>query len=298
MKANDNKSSSPSNSASNPTDLDGSLYTSSSAPVKALLNNKNLHKVFMGMAYTPMNTQYPDCQTLQPVQNNVTLDMAVLSQLTNVLRLYGTDCNQTELVLTAIDQLKLTDMKVWVGVWLNNNVTTNTRQIQQLYNILDGPQTKYIKGVIVGNEVLYRKDLTLTQLSQYISDVKSNLTSRGITLPVASADLGDNWTTDLVQYVDVVMSNVHPFVGGVTVDQAAAWTYEFWQTHDVLLTTGTSKGNVISEVGWPSQGGNDCSPSPTCPDATSGSVSGISQMNTFMDTFVCQSMANGTQYFW
>jgi len=54
-----------------------------------------------------------------------------LSQLTNVIRLYGTDCNQTEMVLHAISQLKLTDMKIWAGVWLENNVTTNDRQMQQ-----------------------------------------------------------------------------------------------------------------------------------------------------------------------
>jgi len=150
----------------------------------------------------------------------------------------------------------------------------------------------------VGNEVLFRQDLTVTQLGQYITNVRSNLTSRGINLPVASSDLGDNWTSSLASAVDVVMSNIHPFFGGVTVDTAASWTWTFWQTHDVLLTTGTNKGQVISEVGWPSQGGNDCAPSPTCPDSTSGSVAGISQMNTFLNSWVCQALANGTEYLW
>jgi exo-beta-1,3-glucanase (GH17 family) len=278
--------------------VDGPDFNLNSPSVKKLLNNKNLHKVFMGMAYTPMNTQYPDCLTNKPLQNNITLDMAVIGQTTNVVRLYGTDCNQTEMVLHAIDQLQLTDMKVWLGVWLDNNMTTNARQVQQLYNILDGPNTKYIKGVVVGNEVLFRQDLTVAQLGDYITNVRSNLTSRGINLPVASSDLGDNWTTALASAVDVVMSNVHPFFGGVAVEQAASWTWTFWQGHDVILTQGTSKGQVISEVGWPSQGGNDCSPSPTCPDATSGSVAGISQMNTFLNTWVCQALANGTEYLW
>jgi exo-beta-1,3-glucanase (GH17 family) len=274
-------------------------YSKDSPRVKDLLNNKNLHKVFMGMAYTPLNMQYPDCLNFKPIQNNVTMDMAIIGQLTNTVRLYGTDCNQTEMVLHAIDRLGLTDMKVWVGVWLGNNDTTNTRQMAQMYNILDTYGTKHIKGVVVGNEVLFRKDLTITQLGTILQGVKTNMSAKYNSLPVASSDLGDNWTTDLASQVDVVMSNVHPFFGGVTVDQAAAWTWSFWQSHDVYLTQGlTGKTHVISEIGWPSQGGNDCGAAGKCPDKTSGSVSGITQMNTFMASWVCQAMNNGTEYFW
>jgi exo-beta-1,3-glucanase (GH17 family) len=291
-------------SSSNPGSSDGSLqdasgdYSVNSPRVKALLNNKNLHKVFMGMAYTPMNTQYPDCLTNYPIQNNVTLDMAVLGQLTNTVRLYGTDCNQTEMVLHAIDKLQLTDMKVWLGVWLGTNDTTNTRQLAQMYSILDTYTTKHIKGVVIGNEVLYRKDLSATQLGTILQGVKSNMTANYDNIPVATSDLGDNWTATLASQVDVVMSNIHPYFGGVNVNQATAWTWNFWQTHDVLLTSGmTGKSQVISEIGWPSQGGNDCG-GPACPDATSGAVSGIPQMNTFMSTWVCQALSNKTDYFW
>ena len=295
-------SSSSSSSASNSgpvPGVDGPDMDINSPSVKKLLNNPNLHKVFMGMAYTPMNTQYPGCMSLAPIQNNVTLDLAVLSQVTNTIRLYGTDCNQTELVLHAIDRLQPLDMKVWIGVWLNNNETTNTRQISQLWSILDSYGTKYVKGVIVGNEVLYRQDLTLAQLSTYISGVRANLTSRGFNIPIASADLGDNWTSSLAEVVDVVMANVHPFFGGVPAAQAAGWTYTFWTGHDVILTQGTNKGNVISEVGWPSQGGTDCAPlNPPCPDMTAGAVSGVPEMVTFLGDWVCQTMKNGTEYFW
>jgi exo-beta-1,3-glucanase (GH17 family) len=156
-----------------------------------------------------------------------------------------------------------------------------------------------MKGVAVGNEVLFRKDLTATQLKNTISSVRTNMTSRNVNLPVASSDLGDNWTTDLASAVDVVMSNVHPFFGGLQVEQAAAWTWSFWQSHDVALTKDmTGKQHIISEVGWPSQGGKDCGGSTTCDSSTPGAVAGISQMNTFMNTWVCQALTNNTQYFW
>ncbi len=178
-----------------------------SAEIKKLMHNPNLHKVFPGMDYTPFNAQYPACLTNPPSQNNVTRDMAVLSQLTNTVRLYGTDCNQTDMVLHSIKQLALTDVKVWLGVWLDNNATSTNRGISAMYDILSRNGQDPFAGVIVGNEVLYRKDMTESQLGDILSGVKKNFTSLKYTLPVATSDLGDDWTAGLAADVDVVMSS-------------------------------------------------------------------------------------------
>lgn len=297
-KSSSSSSSSPSSSGSH----SGGLYDINSSEVQKVLNNNNLHKVFPGMDYTPLNAQYPDCLSNMPDQNNITLDMAMLSQLTPAVRLYGTDCNQTEMVLTAIDRLGMNNsMSVWIGVWLGTNTTTNDRQLAQMYSILDTYPTSHFAGIIVGNEVLFRKDLSLTQLSSTLSQVRSNLTSKGIKLPVATSDLGDNWTSGLAQVSDIVMANVHPFFAGVTPDIAPGWTWNFWQEHDSSLavaSTGSWPKSIISEVGWPSDGGNDCgTDSGTCASGQ-GAVASIDNMNKFMDGFVCQSMTNSTTYFW
>jgi exo-beta-1,3-glucanase (GH17 family) len=110
------------------------------------------------------------------------------------------------------------------------------------------------------------------------------------------ADLGDNWTSDMATKVDIVMSNVHPFFAGVDVKDAAAWTWNFWQTHDVSLTASQNAiHQVIAEVGWPSGGGTGCGAATTC---TQGSVAGVDEMNQFMEDWVCPSLSNGTEYFW
>ena len=268
-----------------------------SAEIQKLMNNPNLHKVFPGMDYTPFNAQYPACLSNPTSQNNVTRDMAVLSQLTNAVRLYGTDCNQTEMVLHAIDKLALADMKVWLGVWLGNNDTTNDRGMNAMYDILSKHGVDPFKGVIIGNEVLFREDLTIEALGKVLSNVKTNFTTLKYDLPVATSDLGDDWTAALASEVDIVMSNIHPFFAGTTVEEGAGWTWDFWQTHNVVLTKGTNIKNIISEVGWPSEGGNDCGEAPTCAKGQ-GAVAGIDEMNTFMENFVCQSLINGTDYFW
>ncbi|KAF2027204.1 glycoside hydrolase, partial [Setomelanomma holmii] len=269
----------------------------SSDEIKKLMNNANLHRVFPGMDYTPLNSQYPDCLHVGPSQNNITRDMAVMSQLTNAVRLYGTDCNQTQMLIHAIDRLEIKDtVKIWLGVWLDSNDTTTQRQIDQTWTILDDYGCDYFKGIIIGNEVLYRKDLTATQLLGHVTDFKKNITDHKCNLPVAMADLGDNWTADMATKVDYVMSNVHPFFAGVDVSVAAGWTWDFWQQHDVQLTaSNASIKQVIAEVGWPSGGGTSCGAATSC---TKGSVAGIDEMNQFMEDWICPSMKNNTEYFW
>tara|TARA_R110002003_G_scaffold94_1_gene7178 strand:+ start:9964 stop:11907 length:1944 start_codon:yes stop_codon:yes gene_type:complete len=268
--------------------------------IKKLMNNANLHKVFPGMDYTPLNSQYPDCVHVPPSQNNITRDMAVMSQLTNAVRLYGTDCNQTQMLIHAIDRLEIKDtMKIWLGVWLDSNDTTTQRQIDQTWTILDDYGCDYFKGIIIGNEVLYRKDLTATELLGHITDFKKNITDHKCDLPIAMADLGDNWTADMATKVDIVMSNVHPFFAGVDVAQAAGWTWNFWQSHDVTLTASNNNiKQIVAEVGWPSGGGKSCGGAPTCTSSTPGSVAGIDEMNQFMEDWICPSMKNKTEYFW
>ncbi|KAB8233105.1 putative cell wall glucanase [Aspergillus alliaceus] len=289
-------------SASSDTQSNGDLDKDSSE-IKSLMNNPDLHKVFPGMDYTPWGVQYPLCLKYPPSQNNVTRDLAVLSQLTNTIRLYGTDCNQTEMVLHAIDRLELKDMKLWLGVWIDSNDTTNDRQIKQLYKVLDDAKDISIfKGAIVGNEALYRagNDDTSAQkkLISYMDDVRNHFKEKSFDLPIATSDLGDNWKPELVKASDLVMSNVHPFFAGVKVEDAASWTWTFWNAHDVPLTKGTNKKQVISEVGWPSGGGNDCGSNNKCADDKAGSVAGVDEMNQFMSDWVCQAMENGTDYFW
>ncbi|CAK4032958.1 glycoside hydrolase family 17 [Lecanosticta acicola] len=290
----------------------GGLYDLNSKEVKAVMNNKKLHKVFPAMDYTPHYAQYPQCLSKGggPSQNNVTIDLAIMSQLTPAVRLYGTDCNQTELVMESLDRLELNDMKVWLGVYLNGNQTTNDRQIKQLYDILDKYDHSRFVGVIIGNEVLFSKYMTATQLQSTLTDVRNNFTQKNIQLPVATADLGDNWTDQLAQASDIVMANIHPFFAGTAVKEAAGWAYSFWQNKNIPLTTAktgtagslTYPKQVISEIGWPSQGGNDCGDATSstygCTGDTDGAVASTDNVNTFMDTWVCGALNNGTTFFW
>lgn len=294
-----NKSKSGSNStslsASDDTATNGDLSINS-AEIKSLMSNTNLHKVFPGMDYTPINTQYPECLSNPPSQNNVTRDVAVLSKLTNQIRLYGTDCNQTEMVLHAIDRLELTGtMKVWLGVWQDTNTTTNARQLAEMYNILETYGTTPFAGTIIGNECIFRADMTVSTLSTLLTEVRSNFTSLGYNLTVSTSDIGASWTSALASASDLLMANIHPFFSGVPFADASTWTTSYWKSSIYPLKPDLSK-NLIAETGWPSSGGTDCGTS-TVTSCSNGSVASVQGMNAFMDDFVCAALTNGTQFF-
>ncbi|KAK5656440.1 hypothetical protein OQA88_4821 [Cercophora sp. LCS_1] len=269
-----------------------------SSEIKALMNNPDLHKVFPGMDYTPLNAQYPECLHFPPSQNNVTRDIAVLSQLTNTLRMYGNDCNQTQMVVHAIQQLKLEDtMQVWMGVWQDKNTTTNARQLRQMYDILEEYGTKHFKGIVVANEILFREEMTITSLGSLLGEVRRNITAKGWNLPVATSDLGDKWDATLAQQSDYIMGNIHPFFGGINAKDAASWTTTFWNNKAGTFFKADKEKNVVSEIGWPSRGGTNCGQEgvTVCPNA---SVAGITEMNQLMNDWVCDALKNGTNYFW
>lgn len=266
--------------------------------IQALMNNPDLRKVFPGMDYTPLNTQYPECIHDPPSQNNITRDLAVLSQMTNVVRLYGTDCNQTQMLIHAVNQLQLQDkVKIWLGVWQDGNDTTNARQLNQMWDILDEYGDSYFKGVIVANEILFREQMTITSLGTLLEEVRHNLTARGMSLPVATSDLGDKWTEGLAGQSDAIMANIHPFFAGTKASEGADWTMYFWGNKTSTFLKKQKDMNIIAETGWPSQGGMACGNEweTDCPDKA---VAGIKEMNTFMEDWVCRALRDGTEYFW
>jgi hypothetical protein len=159
------------------------------ATASDLKEDSSLHRIFPGMDYTPENAQYPACGSLQ---SNVTADVAILSQLTTKVRLYGTDCEQATMVLDAIQNLKV-NMTVFVGVWVDTNATTLQRQLDAMYSILKTYPTDLIEGIAVGNEVLFREDKTEAELIALIQEVKTNVTAMNLSksIPICTRYVSD-----------------------------------------------------------------------------------------------------------
>jgi len=259
-----------------------------------------------GMAYTPLGAILPSCGA---TFDQVLEDVYLMSQLTTRIRLYGTDCNATELVMDAIQQTK-TNLSVYIGIYVSNDDTIFQRQLADTQHILQTYDINHVLGLTVGNEFILDNLTALSQtdpssaagvsaadyLITKISSVRSMLSSLSLpkTIPVGNGDAGSYTNTELLAAVDYFMSNIHPWFGNLPVDQAAGWTWEFFQENNVAMAAKVSNNPelIIAEVGWPSN-------STDAKDATDGpSMADVPTLNTFFNDWVCAANTNGTKYFW
>ncbi|GJJ68956.1 hypothetical protein EMPS_01302 [Entomortierella parvispora] len=247
----------------------------------------NLSKAFYGVAYNPAKVLMPWCGAdLQSIINDINL----MSQITKRIRLYGMDCGQADLTFQAIKILKV-QMEVVLTIWVDNNSTTYQRQKDTLFKVLDTYGTDMLTGVSVGNEVLFRKDMDLTTLGGLMSSVRSELKTRyNKAIPVFTSDVGSDMTPALASYSDMLQGNLHPYFSGTTAAMAANWTFTQYEEKIVENPVSSGTAGVISEVGWPS--------APSSAVYLNGSIPGLANLQTVVDTFVCQANTKGIPYYW
>ncbi len=148
-------------------------------------------------------------------------------------------------------------LKVWHGAWLNDNDKENLEQI----NLLIDHANKYkdtVERVIVGNEVLLRKDLTANELRRYIRQVKQRVTQ-----PVTYADVWEFWLRNpsLADEVDFITIHILPYWEDepIGLDRREADGQLSIEKHLVdiykkVQARFPGKKIVIGETGWPSDG--------------------------------------------
>ncbi|CAK9441317.1 uncharacterized protein LODBEIA_P51860 [Lodderomyces beijingensis] len=210
--------------------------------------------LFNGIAYSPSGTMEPICGFSR---RDAMLDLAKLSTVTTKIRTYGMQCNQSELILDAIDHMNL-NMTVALGVWISSNETENKSQMDLMKKLISAhpdPQ-RVINSIYIGNEVLFRGDVSKEQLLEYIQDAKSFLKLiHAEAIPVGTSEVGSLIDSTLLAQCDVVGANIHPFFGGVGVEDATSWTLQFLNYQIQPENENHSTQIVLTELGWPSGGG-------------------------------------------
>lgn len=285
-------------------------------------NNYPLKKVFYGMAYVPLNAQLPDCFN---TQQTVDEELQMVAQTTTRVRLYGTDCNVLRYTLDSIKRLKL-DLKVVVGIWIDKDNATFTRQTTEFYNVMTTYGWDNIIGVSVGNEVIFDDYQPLPVLMAHIAEVKAKVVAMGQpNIPVFTSDLEKANQPPLTSNgnEDLAGVNLHPFFSGVPVEQGGSW---FWKFLSETVEPTINKNNAkkldvwITEVGWPtfplSATYRKCflftAHQLICHDQplsnhllltyfdpkTEASVPSIPNLQIFLDTWLCDANAKKIPYYY
>lgn len=220
--------------------------------IKALMSDDYTNPLFYGVAYAPGKAMEPKCGL---TKREVVLDLAKLSRVTSRIRSYGTQCSQADLILETIQDMGL-NMTLALGVWIGANETVNEQQMSEMKRLLKKYPRSLFECIFIGNEVLFREEQTSSSLASLIADTKKHLNEIGYKdLQVGTSEIGSLIDKKLLQHCDIIGANVHPFFSGTDVWKARKWTYDFIKYQIEPLNKEFKKEIVITEVGWPFQGG-------------------------------------------
>jgi glucan 1,3-beta-glucosidase len=139
-------------------------------------------------------------------------------------------------------------LKTLVGAWLGKDKALNEQEIAGLIQLA---QEGFVDIAAVGNEVLYRKDLSEAELLDYIHRVKTAIPE--VTTGYVDAYYEFTDCPDVADACDVILSNCYPFWEGCQLEYSLVYMKQMYQQ---ALLAGKGKKVIITETGWPSQGKN------------------------------------------
>ncbi|GAB1308075.1 hypothetical protein KH5_07580 [Urechidicola sp. KH5] len=139
-------------------------------------------------------------------------------------------------------------LKTMVGAWLSDDIDTNQKEIEGLIKLA---KEGYVDIAAVGNEVMYRKELSEENLIAYIKEVKVALPK----IPVGYVDAYYEFSKrpNITEACDVILANCYPYWEGCSHDYSLVYMKDMYQQ---AIRAGNGKKVIITETGWPSQGEN------------------------------------------
>jgi exo-beta-1,3-glucanase (GH17 family) len=139
-------------------------------------------------------------------------------------------------------------IKTLVGAWLGNDAEINKREIEGLIKLA---KEGLVDIAAVGNEVMYRNELTEDELLDFIKQVKGEIPH----IPVGYVDAYYEFShrPRITEACDVILCNCYPFWEGCPFENSLDYMKEMYFQ---AKAAGNGKQVIVTETGWPSQGEN------------------------------------------
>lgn len=168
--------------------------------------------------------------------------MEIIKPFTKWVRTFS--CTDGNELIPAI--AKQNGLKVMVGAWLSDNKEVNEKEIKNLIKVAKAGNADL---VAVGNEVLYREELTEEELLEYIARVKKELPDVQVGYVDAYYEFVNR--PAITEACDVIFANCYPFWEGCHIEYSLLYMKDMYHR-----AVGAAKGKkvIISETGWPNRG--------------------------------------------
>src|SRR4051794_4962234 len=156
------------------------------------------------VSYAPFRgAQTPLSETTLIAPRQIAEDLAELAKVSQCVRTYSIENGLDQVPELAAK----VGLKVIQGIWLGSNRLKNLAQIATAVR-LTKEYPGVITGVVVGNEVLLRGEMTTADLVAIIRSVKSQ-----VAVPVTYADVWEYWlrNREVYEAVDFVTIHILPY---------------------------------------------------------------------------------------
>lgn len=201
--------------------------------------------VVESMSFAPFRRGQSPLTKTYPTSEQVLEDLRSLQGITRGIRTY-TSREGLEVVPPEAQKLGLNVMQ---GVWLGPERDINEKEVAAAIELAN----KYpdaIKSLVVGNEVLLRKDLPVDELIGYIRKVKA-----AVKQPVTYADVWEFWLRfpQLLPEVDFITVHFLPYWEDLPIAASQSMPH-ILEVYREVKEKLPGKPITIGEVGWPSEG--------------------------------------------
>jgi len=209
---------------------------------------KGLHNLFKrllkngmyGLCFSPYEEgQEPGEQI---TEEQIRRRMKIIKPYTKWIRSFScTDGNE------AIPRIaKEFGIKTLVGAWLGDNAEINKKEIAGLIKLA---KEGFVDIAAVGNEVMYRKDLTEEELLAFMYEVKEAIPNVPMGYVDAYYEFGHR--PKITEACDVVLANCYPYWEGCDLEYSLLYMKDMYNQ---ALKAANGKKVIITETGWPSFG--------------------------------------------
>ena len=204
------------------------------------LFHESLKEPMHGLCFSPyVNGQKPGDQLSE---EQIRRRMSIIKPHTNWVRSFS--CTEGNEMIPQI--AREYGLKTLVGAWLGEDKEVNDLEIAKLIQLAkDG----HVDIAVVGNEVLYRGDLTEAELLDYINRVKQEIPG----IPVGYVDAYYEFENhpQITDACDVLLANCYPFWEGCSIDYSLLYMKDMYAR---VQKVANGKKVIITETGWPNQG--------------------------------------------